>query len=359
MPNILTMPDDEFLRTMDSLPETAEVPVETPEVLPDAPVGETSTPDANVTVDPPEGAPEAVAEAAPEGSQADEPAAGGAVEGRETPQEIDYKAAYDAIFGRTFKAAGKDMQVRTPEEAIQLMQMGVGFNRKMSQMGYANRIIETLKENDLLDEAKINNLIDISKKNPEAIAALVQSAGIEPHTLIPEGDAPKYTPGNHVIPEDQVRFRTSIENIREQGGTEFLTHVAQDWDVTSRAEIFKDPRALDMLYDHKLSGIYDLVSSEVERRKLFDPALAEVPYIQAYLAVGNELNERGLLNNQPPSPPQVPTPVAVKAAVTPQPVTPNAAAARAASVRSSPAPATATPNYLTMSDAEFLKNHLP
>ena len=230
---------------------------------------------------------------------------------------------------------------------------------KMSKMAFAERIIETLRENDLLSEEKINELVDISKKNPEAIAALVQSAGLEPHQLLPSGDAPTYTPGNHVLPEAQLQFRTSVENIREQGGTEFLTHVAQDWDVTSRAEVYKDPNALTMIYGHKQSGLYDKISSEVERRKLFDPSLATTPFINAYLAVGNDMHEKGLLVPQQETPAPVVTPVAVKPAVASQPVIPNPAAAKAASVRTTPTPATATPNYLTMPDAEFLKEHKP
>lgn len=337
--DIISMDDQEFLKSMNEMPDIgdppSEAPVEVPETEVPAVTEETTAP----VVDdaPASGDPEA-----------------------ETPAgEFDYKVAYESIVGKAFKANGKEMVVNTPEEAIQLMQMGAGYHKKMSQLGYANRIIETLKENDLLDESKINNLIDISKKNPEAIAALVRSAGIEPHQLDLDGDdAPTYTPGNHVLPEDQIRFRNSVENIREQGGEEFLSHVAQDWDVTSRAEIFKDPRALDMLYEHKQSGIYDKVFSEVERRKMFDPGLSNVPLIQAYLAVGNEMNERGLLgsNQQAPAAQAAITPVATKPAVTPQSVAPNPAAAKAASVRSSTTAKT-EPNFLTMSDEEFMKHH--
>ena len=356
MPDILTMNDDDFLKDYNNLSieapaavvEVPEIPV-VEEVVVEVPVVETGADIVPAT--------EAVPDSAVVESAVVE------VPVTPTPEVVDYKAAYESLIGSSFKANGKEVTVKSVEEAKQLMQMGIGFHGKMSKMAHAERIIETLRENDLLSEEKINELIDISKKNPEAIAALVQSAGLEPHQLIPSGDAPKYIPGDHVLPEAQLQFRHSVDNIRDNGGTEFLAHVAQDWDVTSRAEVFKDPRALDMVYDHKQSGLYDKISSEVERRKVFDPSVASLPFIQAYLAVGNDMHERGLLapqqNETTPAAVVVPVPVVVKPAVASQPVTPNPAAARAASVRSTPTPASATPNYLTMSDDEFLKHHKP
>jgi len=365
--NVLTMSDDEFRKEFDNIsteaPAVVETPVvaETPVVEEEPPVVETpETPEVPVVETPVVETP-AVVET-PDPAVVTPPVV---EEQPATPAEtpIDYQAAYSQIIGKTFKAGGKEITVNTPEEAVQLMQMGVGFHQSMSKIAPHRRIIETLKEHGLLDESKINELIDISKKNPEAIVALVQSAGLEPHQLIPSGDAQPYTPGNHVLPEEQLQFRTSVDSIREQGGTEFLTHVAQDWDVTSRAEVFKDPNALNLIFGHKQSGIYDKISSEVERRKVFDPSVANLPYIHAYLAVGNDMHEKGLLAPQQELPAQTPAvtpvPVAVKPAVASQPVTPNPAAAKAASVRSTPTPATATPNYLTMSDAEFLKHHKP
>ena len=359
MPDILTMNDEEFLKDFNNL-SAQEAPaaiVETPVEDPVEPVVETpvETP-VEIVVETP--AAETPVETEVPGETAQPSVEVPAVE-TVVPAEIDYKAAYEGLIGRTFKAGGREVTVNTPEEAIQLMQMGVGFHQGMSKIAPHRRIIETLKEHNLLSEEKINELIDISKKNPEAIVALVQSAGLEPHQLIPSGDAQPYTPGDYVLPEAQLQFRTSVDNIREQGGTEFLTHVAQDWDVTSRAEIYKDPAALDMIYGHKQSGIYDKISSEVERRKVFDPSVANLPFINAYLAVGNEMHEKGLLAPQQEVVTLAPVPVVVKPAVASQPVNPNPAAARAASVRSTPTPATATPNYLTMSDEEFLKHHKP
>lgn len=354
-PDVLTMNDEQFLKDFNNLPEeetpaaVVETPVETPAAV-ETPAGVETPVETPVEA-------EVLAETAQPSGEVSAAETTAAIT-ETTP--IDYKAAYEQIIGKPIKAGGKEIVINSVEEAIKLAQMGVGFHQGMSKMAPHRRIIETLKEHGLLDESKINELIDISKKNPEAIAALVQSAGLEPHQLIPSGDAQTYTPGNHVLPDEQLQFRTSVDSIREQGGTEFLTHVAQDWDVTSRAEVFKDPAALDMLYGHKQSGLYDKISSEVERRKVFDPSVAKLPFIHAYLAVGNDLHEKGLLApQQEVAAPVAPVPVVVKPAVASQPVTPNPAAAKAASVRSTPSPASATPNYLLMPDDEFIKHHKP
>lgn len=361
MPDILTMSDEEFLANIDNLPGTTPAASVTPD-----PVDPVTPADPADPVDPPA---DPVDPVDPPDVPADPPTDPADPPTDPAPpvatDEIDYKAAYERLVGREFKVGNKTIKANTVEEVEKLAQMGAGFHQNSQKLAKHRRFIATLEEAGLLEESKINELIDISKNNPEAIAALVQRAGLEPHQLIPQGDAQPYTPGQHVLPDDQLRFRTSVDNIREQGGEEFLTHVAQDWDVASRAEVYKDPTALDLIYSHKQTGIYDKISSEVERRKVFDPSLANKPFIHSYLAVGNEMHEKGLLVTQPeptptvPAPvvPTTPAPVAVKPAVASQPVTPNPAAARAASVRSTPATANGTPNFLTMSDAEFLKHH--
>lgn len=356
--NVLTMDDAEFMKDFDKISVEAPAVVVETVVDPVDPAPVVTDPVEPVDPAPVDPAPVDPVDPAPTDSTPVDPAPVVLA-----TAEPDYKAFYESIIGKPIKAAGKEIILKDASEAVQLVQMGVGFHSKMSKIAHAERIIETLRENDLLSDEKINELIDISKKNPEAIAALVQSAGLEPHQLIPSGDAQPYTPGNHVLPEAQLQFRTSVDNIREQGGEEFLAHVAQDWDVTSRAEIYKDPNALDMIYGHKQSGLYDQISSEVSRRKVFDPTVAKLPFIHAYLAVGNEMHERGLLVPQQattdPAPVETPpVPVAVKPAVASQPVNPNPAAAKAASVRSTSTPASATPNFLTMSDEEFKKHHM-
>lgn len=52
---------------------------------------------------------------------------------------VDYKAGYEQIMALT-KANGKTMQVKSVEEAIQLMQMGANYTRKMQNSNRIGRL---------------------------------------------------------------------------------------------------------------------------------------------------------------------------------------------------------------------------
>ena len=65
--------------------------------------------------------------------------------------EVDYKAVYDALFDKPIKANGKEIQVRTPEEAIQLMQMGANYNKKMAAINEKLPVLKALENHNLLD----------------------------------------------------------------------------------------------------------------------------------------------------------------------------------------------------------------
>ena len=90
-----------------------------------------------------------------------------------------YKETHDKIF-KPFKANGRDIQVKDVDEAIRLMQMGVGFHSKMTELKPAMGIIRTLEQNGLLDEDKIKLFIDLNNKNPEAVRHFLKQNEIDP-----------------------------------------------------------------------------------------------------------------------------------------------------------------------------------
>lgn len=88
---------------------------------------------------------------------------------------VDYKTEYEKIMA-PFKANGMDMQAKSVEDAIQLMQMGAGFHKKMAALKPAMRQMKLLEKHGLLDDEKLNYLIDLSNKNPEAIKQLLKDS---------------------------------------------------------------------------------------------------------------------------------------------------------------------------------------
>lgn len=118
---------------------------------------------------------------------------------------------------------------------------------------------------------------------------------------------------------------------------------------------------MNIIHEQRESGVYDIVSAEVDRLRTLGTIPGNVPFIQAYKVVGENLGKAGKLNNlaglkNPAEPGQVTTPVPVaQRVVAPKPVVSNSAQAQAASQqRSAPRKAEVFVNPLAMSDDDFL-----
>ena len=119
-------------------------------------------------------------------------------------QSTDYKTFHDKMMA-PFVANGKTIQLQSVDEAIQLMQMGANYTRKMQSIAPHRKVLMMLENNGLLDEGKLSRLIDLDKKNPEAIRALVKEAGIDPLDIDVESDS-TYVPGDHVVSDEAMAF---------------------------------------------------------------------------------------------------------------------------------------------------------
>ena len=113
----------------------------------------------------------------------------------ESSGSVDYEAFYKKVMA-PFKANGKMITLRSPEEAIQLMQQGANFTKKMQAIAPHRKLLIMLENNGLLDESKINYLIDLDKKNPEAIKKLVKDAGIDPKDIDTQAEKKKHQSNN-------------------------------------------------------------------------------------------------------------------------------------------------------------------
>lgn len=204
---------------------------------------------------------------------------------------VDKAAEYDRLLA-PFKANGRDIKVENVDEALRLMQMGANYNRKMAALKPNLAIMKTLENNGLLDPAKINFLIDLSKKNPDAISKLVKDSGIDPLDISAE-KAEGYKPGTHEAPETQVELDTVLDEMQDSPKyTETLDLVSKQWDAKSRSLIAAQPQLLKVINGHMESGIFDLVASELERKKLFG-GLHGLSDLEAYRQVGDEMASSG------------------------------------------------------------------
>jgi hypothetical protein len=252
-----------------------------------------------------------------------------------------------------FKANGKMIQLKDPSEAIQLMQMGANYTRKLQDIQPHRKVLLMLQNNDLLDEGKLSYLIDLDKKNPEAIKKLIKDAGIDPMDIDTSSE-PTYLEGNHRVSDEEAGFRQVLdEMVSTQSGKETVQLINTDWDQASKEVLWQSPEIMSIIHEQRESGVYDLITTELDRQKTLGKIPPNTPFLQAYKTVGDELAAAGAfgsLGTEQKEPAVVTTTVAApKSAVT------NGDKASAASpTRTTTRKAEKLVNPLAMSDDEFL-----
>lgn len=270
----------------------------------------------------------------------------------------------------TFKANGKDIQLRSEDEAVKLMQMGANYTREMQKLAPQRKLLMMLQNNGL-DESKLNFLIDLDKKNPDAIKKLIQDAGIDPLDF-DASSGNEYLPTDHSVSTQEATFRSTLESLSvEENGKETIAEINTKWDDTSKQAVWQNPELMTIMHEQRASGVYGLISSEIERRVTLGTIPAGTPFLEAYRIVGDELSkeaggpasegkdgaesgQNGGGSGQIPAN-TGPTPVATRAAAPKANVSNDDKAKAASPTRTSPAPAKTAVNFLAMPDEEFMK----
>ena len=270
---------------------------------------------------------------------------------------FDYEAEYKKLL-KPFKANGREIAVKSVDDAVTLMQMGANYNKKMAALKPNLKLLKLLENNNLLDAEKLSYLIDLEKKDPKAISKLVKDSGIDPLDLSSDEEN-AYKPTVKTVDDRELELDSVLDEIQ---GTETynrtLSIVSQEWDGKSKQVIADTPQILKVINSHVQSGIYDLISKEVESERTFG-RLNGLSDIEAYRQVGDRLNEAGAFNHLVQQPRQQ-TPVA-PVIVAPKPKMGNddklREKKRAASAPSVASPSKAKPEYnpLSLSDDDFAK----
>lgn len=271
------------------------------------------------------------------------------------PAVIDYEGIYKRIFGTPIKAAGKEITVLNADEAISLIQKGVGFHSKLNKLQPDLKFVEMLRNNGLLDEAKLSLLIDAQAGKPGAIKKLLDSAKLDPLTL-DSAEASTYAPSDHRVSDNQVQFQSVVNDLRDSTSGAQLLIDAQGWDQNSKAEIYKTPDVLTMLAHQKESGRYDKIKAQVDREKLLGNIPPTEGFLVSYARVGQQMMQAGAFGEvKTPTPTPTPTPVVQKVITPPAPPNAVAAAAAAPTRKTTPAPKPAVASTKGMSDEDFMK----
>jgi hypothetical protein len=275
---------------------------------------------------------------------------------------IDYKAAYEQLMA-PFKANGRDITPKSPEDAISLMQMGANYNKKMAGLKPSLKLVKMLEANDLMDEGKLGFLIDLHKRDPAAINKLIVDSKMDPLDLS-TAKAEEYKPGSHAVDEREMELDEVLEDLKgSKNYNRTLEVVSAQWDKTSKGVITANPQILRIINGHMDNGVYDVIQAEIESERTFG-RLKGVSDLDAYKQVGDALQASGGFNHlnlgssQAPGKPAAAAPVIVQ----PKPKQDDDDALkdkkRAASGTKAVAPSKGLPadfNPLALSDEDFKK----
>lgn len=264
------------------------------------------------------------------------------------------------------RAAGRDVQIQSVEELRQLAQKGIDYTRKTKALAETRKFTTMLERAGLLDEDKLTFLIDLNAKNPQAIAKFLKDSEIDPLDIDTRSE-PAYVAGDHKVSDQEINVRNTIEDIvSRDGGQDVIDLITNTWDKQSQAEVVNDPNGLEVVYQHKQSGVYDRVVEFVERQRLVNNIPASTPFIHAYVQAFRHMANTGQfadiqakidagVHNAQTQPAQVREPVATRTAA-PKPKVTNGAAASAASVSQPTRVQQSTATDLSkMSDEAFMK----
>lgn len=210
-------------------------------------------------------------------------------------KEFDYKSAFKKV-SEPFKANGIDMQVKDPEDIIRLMQMGANYQQKMARLKPNLKMISMLEKNGLLDEAKLNNLIDLSKKDPKAIAKLIEDSGIKTEDI--DKDVPTdYQPKNYSVTDQEFNLDQVLEDIK--GSPTFsktIDVLTKQWDAQSKTAISDNPEIIAIIDTHMGNGVFDKVNATLLQQKALGK-LAGISDVEGYQQIAEEMFKQGLLHS--------------------------------------------------------------
>ena len=216
----------------------------------------------------------------------------------ETPADnqqslVDYKTEYEKLMA-PFKANGSDMQVKSVDDAIQLMKMGAGFHKKMAALKPNLRQMKLLEKHGLLDDEKLNYLIDLHNRDPKAIQKLLKESNIDPLDIDVKAET-NYKPTDRKISDKELDLDNVLNEIRDTPTFQkTLNVVSNQWDESSQNTIASEPQIISIINGHIADGTFDVVMKRVDYERSLG-RLSGVSDFEAYKQMGNALANEGVL----------------------------------------------------------------
>lgn len=258
----------------------------------------------------------------------------------------ELQSFYDAITAE-FKANGKMMSISNPSDIKTLVQQGINYSKRMAELKPGINVLRTLEEHGLMDNDKISYLIDLHNKDPKAIAKLVKDSGIEAYDLETE-DTDGYVPTNKV--QEVSKFQETVKELNSSPKfNTLLQTMSTSWDTVSQKFVIDNPNVLRVLNDQLESGEFDKITAAVDYERACN-RLQDIPYIEAYSIVEQNLQTGASSNN-----PAEKAPVIKAPRPKPKAASNNSKKRKVASPNSGNSVKEEEFNPLTASDEEIMK----
>ena len=219
-----------------------------------------------------------------------------AEEKEEKKSGVDYEGFYNTIM-KPFKANGKTIELRSPEEAVQLMQMGANYTRKMQEISKHRKTIATLQENGIKTDEDLAFILDIKNKNPEALRKFFKDNNIDPFDVDTSAEV-NYKPKVKMVSEEVLETRAILDELNsDPEGSKTLRLIADTWDEESTRFMWNNPSAFGIIHEQRVSGVYDQIMNEIDRQTTLGTLNTTGSILEKYNIVGNQLFGAGQPQN--------------------------------------------------------------
>lgn len=210
--------------------------------------------------------------------------------------DVDYEEFYATVM-KPFKANGKTIELRSPEEAVQLMQMGANYTRKMQEISKHRKTIATLQENGINTDEELAFILDIKNKNPEALRKFFKDNDIDPFDVDTSTEV-NYKPKVKMVSEEVLETRAILDELNsDPEGNKTLKLIADTWDDESTRFMWNNPSAFEIIHEQRVSGVYDQIMNEIHRQTTLGMLKSTGSILEKYNIVGNQLFGAGEPNN--------------------------------------------------------------
>jgi hypothetical protein len=177
--------------------------------------------------------------------------------------------------------------------------MGLGYQKKMKELGDKAQIADLLESNGISSEDDLNFLLDLKNKNPEAIKKLILDSGIDPLDIDTDEDS-TYVPNDYEGVKTNPELKQITDTLMESPeGQKTIDLFANNWDSKSHDLAVEHPGLLLDIETHKKSGAFNTIQTAVEYEKSLGNIPSNLSDVEAYMMIGLKLEKEGLFDPSP------------------------------------------------------------